>query len=72
MAHCKQSCDSYFVESHNDRARRFRDETREQERFAKRQTQLAIAEELSQLASDEYLIDILAHMEDMEVKRLVA
>ena len=72
MAYYKQTCDSYFVESHDDREKRFRDELRERERFEKRQTQLAIAEELSQLASEEYLADTLAHMEDMEVKRLTA
>ena len=72
MAYHQQTCDSYFVESHDDREKRFRDELRERERFAKSQTQLAIAEELSQLASQEYLADILQHMEDMEVNRPAA
>lgn len=72
MAYYQQTCDSYFVESHEDREKRNRDEVNERERFAKRQTQLAIAEELSQLASHEYQSDILHHMEEMEVKRLAA
>ena len=72
MAYYQQPCDSYFVESHDDRERRYNDEIKEREKFAKRHTQLAIAEELSQLASDEYLDDILSHMEDMEVRHLAA
>ena len=55
MAYYKQPCDSYFVESHDD--------------HVKRQTQLAIAEDLSQLAIYEYGDCIQQHMEDMEVKR---
>ena len=58
------------MESHDDRETRFRQEMRERESHAKRQTQLAIAEELSQLASYEYRDQILEHMEMMEVKRL--
>lgn len=72
MAYYQQTCDSYFVESHGDPEKRFRDELRERERFAKRQTQLAIAEELSELASHEYRTDILLHMEEMEVRRFAA
>lgn len=71
MAYYQQTCDSYFVESHDDQEKRFREEMREHEKFAKRQTQLDIAEELSQLASHEYRDDILQHMEAMEV-RMVA
>ena len=68
MAYYQQTCDSYFVENHDDKEMRFREEMRERENFDKRQTQLAIAEELSQLASYEYRDDVLSHMEDMEVK----
>ena len=68
MAHHQQTCDSYFVEAHTDREKRFREEMREHERFAKKQTQLDIAEELSQLASQEYREDVLKHMEFMEVR----
>lgn len=70
MAYYHQPCDSYFVESHEDRELRFRDEFREREKFAKRQTQLAIAEELSQLASHAYKSAHLQHMVNMEVKAL--
>lgn len=71
MEYYRQSCNSYFVESHDDREKRFRDELRERELHAKRETQLAIAEELSELASYEYRDDILEHMGRMEVKRLL-
>ena len=68
MVYQQQICDSYFVETHTDREKRFREEMREHERFAKKQTQLDIAEELSQLASQEYREDVLKHMELMEVR----
>ena len=70
MAYYPQHCDSYFVESHDDRERRYRDEIREQERLAKRQMQVAIAEQLSDIASQEYRDDHLKQMEKQEVKRL--
>ena len=70
MACYPQPCDSYFVESHDDRERSLRDEIREHERQAKRQVQVAIAEHLSDLASHEYRDDHLRHMEQMEVNRL--
>ena len=69
MAYYKQPCDSYFVDSHDDHELRFREEIREREAHVKRQTQLAIAEDLSQLAIYEYGDCIQQHMEDMEVKR---
>ena len=68
MAYYPHQCDSYFVESHDDRERRFRDDIREQERQAKRQMQVAIAEQLSDIASQEYREDHLRQMEQMEVK----
>ncbi|KAL9130671.1 MAG: hypothetical protein Q9217_001198 [Psora testacea] len=70
MAYYPQPCDSYFVESHDGRERRFRDEMREQERQAKRQVQAAIAEQLSDIASHEYRDDHLRKMEEMEVETL--
>lgn len=70
MAYYPKACDSYFVESHDDRDRRFRDHIREQERQAKRQTQVAIAEHLSDLASHEYRDDHLRQMEKLEVNYL--
>lgn len=63
-------CDSYFVESHDDRARAIRDEIREHENLVKKQTQLAIADDLSDLASHEYGAEVLQHMERMEVHSL--
>ena len=72
MAYFNHQCDSYFVESHETQERRFREELRERERRQKWQTQLAIAEEISQLTSCEYRDDVLEHMEIMEVKRLDA
>ena len=67
MAFFRQPCDSYFVEGHEDNQRRFRDEIREREKFAKQQTQRAIAEDLSRLTSYEYREDILSQMEKIEV-----
>ena len=72
MAYPHGSCDSYFVESHEDRGRSYREALRERERHVKQQTQLAIAEELSQLVSFEYCRDVVEHMEAMEVKRAKA
>ena len=72
MAYYRNQCDSYFVESHEIQEKRFREELRERERHQKWQTQLAIAENLSQLTSSEYRDDVLQHMETMEVKRLRA
>ena len=71
MAYYHNQCDSYFVESHEDQEKRFKEELRERDRRQKWQTQLAIAEELSQLTSCEYRDDVLQHMETMEVKNLV-
>ena len=70
MAYYPNRCDSYFVESHEDQEKRFREELRERDRRQKWQTQLAIAEDLSQQTSCEYRDDVLQHMELMEVKRL--
>ena len=70
MAYLQGSCDSYFVESHDERGKPYREALRERERHVKRQTQLAIAEELSQIVSVEYYEDVLEHMESMEVRRL--
>lgn len=69
MAYCPQSYDDYFVESCDDRGRSFRGNVRLEEQQRKREIQFAIAEDLSQLASEEYRDDILSHMEKMEVSR---
>lgn len=70
MAYYHNQCDSYFVESHEDQDKRLREELRERDRRQKWQTQLVIAEDLSELTSCEYRDDILQHMETMEVRRL--
>ena len=72
MAYYRKQCDSYFVESHEAKENRFLEQLRERDRRQKWQTQLEIAEELSQLTSCEYRDDVLQHMETMEVKPLKA
>ena len=67
MNRYRQPCDSYFIESHTDYDQQYREELREREKYFKRQRQLHIAENLSELASVEYREDILRHMEHMEV-----
>ncbi len=63
----RPTCDSYFVESHEDRARAIREQEREHEKYFKRQTQKAIGENLSEMDSEAYGAEILSHMERMEV-----
>jgi hypothetical protein len=58
------SCDSYFVESQDCD---FRVDAQDHAKFVARERQLAMAEELSRLASHEYQEDILSHMEQMDV-----
>ena len=72
MAYYRKQCDSYFVESHEAEEKRFLEQLRESDRRQKWQTQLEIAEELSQLTSCEYRDDVLQHLETMEVKPLEA
>ena len=72
MAYYHKPCDSYFVESHEDEEKRYAEQLRERDRRQKWQTQLEMAEELSQLTSSEYRDDVLQHMETMEVKPLKA
>lgn len=67
MAYCHQSYDGCYVESCDDRERLSRGNARLEEQQRNREIQLDIAEELSQLASDEYRDDILMHMETTEV-----
>ncbi|KAL8773686.1 MAG: hypothetical protein Q9209_001452 [Squamulea sp. 1 TL-2023] len=66
----RPACDSYFVESHEDRARAIREEEREHEKYIKRQTQKQMGEELSAIDSETYGAEILSHMERMEVETL--
>ena len=72
MASHQATCDSYFVESHDDPGRIFRQDAKERERHVKRQTQLFIAEQMSRMASEEYREDVLKHMEKMEVRTSLA
>lgn len=67
MAYCHQSYDDFFIEPYDIHGKPYHDNTRVAEQHKKRDIQLAIAEELSQLASEEYRDDILNHMEQMEV-----
>ena len=69
MALYRARCDSFFVEDPEENQRRLREEMREREKFAKQQTQRAIADDLSRLASYEYREDILEQMEKIEVSR---
>lgn len=62
-------CDTYFVENHDEddglyaRAAADRERARAMAKVQQRQ----MAQELSQMTSDEYLEDVLDHMEQMEV-----
>jgi hypothetical protein len=64
-----QTCGSYFVETDHYDAAAARAEEKERAKFIARERQIAIGEELSYLAREEYQEDHLAHMEQMEVKR---
>lgn len=70
MTHFYPPCESYFVESHDECGRPIRDDGLERRRRMNLLTQGAIAATLSQQARDEYLDDILHHMEKMEVRSL--
>lgn len=70
MTHFHPLCESYFVESHDERGRRVQNDRLEDIRRINLLTQGAIATELSQQAREEYLDDILQHMETMEVRSL--
>ena len=65
-------CDSYFVESHEDDDGLFARAAAERERARNvaKQRQKALGEELSRATQDEYLEDVLDHMEHMEVSGL--
>lgn len=63
-------CESYFVESHDGCGRQARNEKLEEMRRKQLYMQGAMATELSQQTRDEYLDEILSHMEKMEVRSL--
>jgi hypothetical protein len=60
-------CDSYFIESEEIS---LAERLRERERQMSKTRQREMAAELSSLTSDEYLEDILDHMEHMEVSMI--
>ncbi len=60
-------CESYFVEDHEESQRRYRDDLREREHFAKQQIQRELGDDLSKLTSYEYGPEILQEMEKVEV-----
>ena len=62
-------CDSFFTESDDD-LYAARAESRDRARVFAKARQRAIAEELSRLTSEEYVDDVLNHMEFMEVSAL--
>lgn len=62
-----QQCDSYFVETESHDVFTSRAEEKERAKYIARERQLAIGEELSSQAKEEYQEDILSHMEQMEV-----
>lgn len=64
MAYSQQHDDSYFVESDEPH---HRITAQEAARMMARQRQDIIGVELSRLAGDEYLEDIMQHMRQMEV-----
>ena len=70
MAYQYQICDSYFVLSgadHREMARK--ENANAYEKHQKEQRQLELAQELSELANEEYGLDILNHMEEQEVSK---
>jgi hypothetical protein len=60
-----QPCDTYFVEEQNTSYKPYN--PKEHAKLQARRRQDDMASELSRLTSDEYLDDILRHMEHMEV-----
>ena len=60
-------CDSYFVESYDHRGMMAKEKALALDYHIKKQCQLHIAQDLSELARDQYQDDHLEHMERMEV-----
>ena len=63
-------CSTFFVEDDygmETRARQERHAKQEHEKIVARERQHAMADELSQLTSDEFRDDILSHMLEMDV-----
>jgi len=70
MAYSGYSSDNTFVES--DEAASQRMTMRDAAKMLARNKQEMIANELSRLACDEYLEDIMQHMRHMEVREIAA
>ncbi|KAI9879523.1 MAG: hypothetical protein M1830_008316 [Pleopsidium flavum] len=66
----QQPCDSYFVETDNLDVFAVRAEEKERANFIARERQLAIGEELSSQAKEEYQEEILTHLEQMEAETI--
>lgn len=72
MAHPFGNCDNYFVVNGNERGEMMsREEAKAAEDRQKKQRQLRMAQELTQLAKEEYGADIVRHMEEQEVRCLM-
>lgn len=65
----QQADPTYFTEG-NEQPERPRMGTRDAAKMIARQRQEIIASELSRIAGDEYLEDIMKHMRHMEVRRV--
>jgi hypothetical protein len=65
-----QPCDTYFVEDLDNGIFATQHDARDFKKLIARQRQELMANELSRLAADNYLDDIMNHMRQMEVKRL--
>ena len=70
MAFRQQQCDTYFVESYDLSESEAGENARALEKHLKRQRQKALAQDLSELAYEEYFDDHLRHMQHMEVRLL--
>jgi len=72
MAYQPQQADgTFFVESDEPRQQQQRMSARDAAKLIARNKQETIANELSRLACDEYLEDIMQHMRHMEVRGTV-
>lgn len=72
MARSFGNCDSYFVVNANERCEMLsKEEAQAVEDCQKKHRQALIAQQLTQLAKEEYGADIVRHMEEQEVRHLL-
>ena len=71
MAHSFGNYDSYYVVNGNQRGEMSKEEAKAAEDRQKRIRQEIMAQELTQLAKEEYGADIIGHMEEQEVRSLL-